>query len=125
VQGYSDTAAHDLDEPRRGMTAAAEKGPIHDVSARIRGPAVGHIQEVFNQHWNVADPAANLPVPPALPGPATPNAGDGEFGATLQIVRTSIQAPAPRFQMEKRVSWRRTCGQSLSPGGLSTSRPSS
>jgi phosphatidylserine/phosphatidylglycerophosphate/cardiolipin synthase-like enzyme len=70
------------------MTAAAEKGPIHDVSARIRGPAVGHIQEVFNQHWNVADPAANLPVPPALPGPATPNAGGGEFGATLQIVRT-------------------------------------
>ena len=86
-QVYFDTKAHALDERRRGAHAA--KGPIHDVSVGVRGPAVGHVQELFNSHWNLADENDKiLPLLPAqLPAPvAQPN--PGEFIANAQIVRT-------------------------------------
>ena len=52
-QVYYDSAAQAIDERRRGGDAA--KGPIHECSVGVRGPAVGHIQELFNSHWNLAD----------------------------------------------------------------------
>jgi phosphatidylserine/phosphatidylglycerophosphate/cardiolipin synthase-like enzyme len=87
-QGYMDTNAHLVDEPKRGSTA--EHAPIHDVSVSVRGPAAGHLQEVFNSHWNLADPADTLPVPPALPATVA-SPGPGEFLTTAQIVRTINQ----------------------------------
>ena len=62
-QVYFDSQ-HALDEPRRGSDAG--KGPIHDVSVAVRGGAVGHLQEVFNSHWNIAEPSDKLFNPPAI-----------------------------------------------------------
>lgn len=95
IQGYYSSQTHAIDDPRRGKTAAAEKGPIHDVSAIIRGPAAGHLQEVFNLHWNISDPSAHLPVPPPSPAPVTPDAGKNEFDASVQIVRTLDEGVFP------------------------------
>ena len=88
TQGYMDTPEHQVDEPKRGSTA--EHAPIHDVSVAVRGPAAGHLQEVFNSHWNVGDPADSLPMPPPLPGTMT-SANQGEFLTSAQIVRTINQ----------------------------------
>ncbi len=41
-QVYFDSLQHNIDNPQRGR--AAVKGPIHDVSVAVRGPAVGHLQ---------------------------------------------------------------------------------
>ena len=64
-QDYYDSLQHAVDEPRRGKSA--KKGPIHDVSVGVRGPAVGHMQELFNNHWNVAASDYKLPVAPPSP----------------------------------------------------------
>lgn len=84
-QDYFDSLKHAIDDLRRGKAAA--KGPIHDVSVGVRGPAVGHLQELFNNHWNIAAPDDKLPVTPALP-PAVTQADADEFIATAQVVRT-------------------------------------
>lgn len=90
-QCYFDSQDHLLDNPMRG--GDAKKGPIHDVSVAVRGPAVGHLREVFNMHWNVADPSDPLEVDPEkLRGPTpaelrtTP--GHEEFLCSVQVVRT-------------------------------------
>ena len=85
-QDYFDSSQHAIDNPRRGRQAG--KGPIHDVSVGVRGPAVGHLREMFNLHWNLADADhKELPVLPALPDPV-PSADTDEFITTVQVVRT-------------------------------------
>ncbi len=85
-QDYYDSLQHAVDEPRRGKTA--EKGPIHDVSVAVRGPAVGHMQELFNNHWNLTAPDDKLPLPaPTLPA-ITQTDDQNEFITTVQFVRT-------------------------------------
>ncbi|HWZ72450.1 MAG TPA: phospholipase D-like domain-containing protein [Casimicrobiaceae bacterium] len=84
-QQYFDSRQHAIFNPRRGRDAS--KGPIHDVSVGVRGPAVGHLQEVFNIHWNLADPDDKLPDTPALPQPLQ-SADPDEFITTVQVVRT-------------------------------------
>jgi phosphatidylserine/phosphatidylglycerophosphate/cardiolipin synthase-like enzyme len=84
-QVYYDSQAHVLDEPRRGDDAGV--GPIHDVSVSVRGPAVGHMQEVFNSHWNLADPTDPLPLPPPNI-PQVTTAEKGELLTSVQVVRT-------------------------------------
>jgi phosphatidylserine/phosphatidylglycerophosphate/cardiolipin synthase-like enzyme len=95
-QVYFDDFTHVIDEPRRGDSAS--KGPIHDVSIGVRGPAVGHLQQVFNNHWNLAVPA-EAHVPPAPPDvlpiptedqfPAKITTADtGEFLTSVQVVQT-------------------------------------
>ena len=37
------------------------------MSVAVRGGAVGHLEEVFNNHWNIAEPSDQLPVTPAIP----------------------------------------------------------
>jgi phosphatidylserine/phosphatidylglycerophosphate/cardiolipin synthase-like enzyme len=84
IQGYYDTNAHIIDEPKRGRGVDV---PIHDVSIAIRGPAVADMHESFRLHWNLQKPVADqLPaIPPA--GPITvPNTG--ESISSLQLVRT-------------------------------------
>ena len=84
-QDYYDSLRHAIYDPRRGKES--KKGPIHDVSVGVRGPAVGHLQELFNNHWNLAAPDDKLPVTPALP-PAVSQADADEFLTTAQVVRT-------------------------------------
>jgi phosphatidylserine/phosphatidylglycerophosphate/cardiolipin synthase-like enzyme len=83
-QVYFDSHRHYIDEPRRGQEAS--KGPIHDVSVAVRGPAVWDLQELFNSHWNLADPGDPQKSPPVPPQET--KAKDGEFIATVQVVRT-------------------------------------
>ena len=86
-QGYFDGPGHVIDDFRRGGSAG--KGPIHDMSLSVRGPAVGHLAEVFNTHWNLTGPTDHLPEPPNLPLPAQEStAKKGEFITSLQVVRT-------------------------------------
>ena len=85
-QDYYDSLQHAIDDPRRGKSA--KKGPIHDVSVGVRGPAVGHMQELFNNHWNLAASDDKLPVAaPTLPGIAQTDDAN-EFITTVQFVRT-------------------------------------
>jgi hypothetical protein len=119
-QQYFDSQ-HLLEEPRRGGNA--KKGPIHEMSVAVRGPAVGHLQEVFNSHWNVADPSDTpLPVPP-VPPTAPADLKTGEFRCAVQIVRTFDKMFAPATNGEKGVleAYLRA---STSPSGSSTSRTS-
>ena len=84
-QDYFDGPEHIIDEPRRGATPA--KGPIHDVSVGVRGPAVAHLAELFNNHWNIADPSDPLQAPAMLPA-ITATVDDGEIITPAQVVRT-------------------------------------
>ena len=83
LQEYFDDNKHRIDDPRRGklslLTGNVIKVPVHDVSVRIEGPAVKHIDETFALLWReakgiVPGPA---PVPPAIPS-----------NAAVQVVRT-------------------------------------
>ena len=98
-QHYFDSQ-HVLEEPRRGRDAS--KGPIHEMSVAVRGPAVGHLQEVFNSHWNIAEPSDPLPPTPGLPD-APANLNDGEFRCSVQVVRTFDKMFAPATDGEKGV----------------------
>ena len=60
-QDYFDSFEHRIDDRRRG--ADPSKGPIHDVSVGVRGPAVAHIEELFNSHWAIAAPDDVQPKP--------------------------------------------------------------
>ena len=84
-QVYYDSQGHVLDEPRRGDDAG--KGPIHDVSVSVRGPAVRDMQETFNAHWNLADPSDPLPLPaPDIPQVSTTEGN--ELLTSVQVVRS-------------------------------------
>jgi len=83
-QVYFD-AGHAVKDARRG--AKADKGPIHDVSVGVRGPAIGHLQEVFNSHWNLAEPADALPASPPIPASPADTQAD-EYRCSIQVVRT-------------------------------------
>jgi len=85
-QSYYDSLNHAIDDLRRGKDAA--KGPIHDVSVGVRGPAVAHMQELFNNHWNIAAPDDKLPVAAPTLAAVTQTLDDKEFITTVQFVRT-------------------------------------
>lgn len=90
-QAYYNSARHDIDEPRRG--GDANKGPIHEVSVGVRGPAVGHLQEMFNLHWNLTGSDDQLPTAQSdltFPDPIVAPDKD-EFITSLQVVRTLDQ----------------------------------
>jgi phosphatidylserine/phosphatidylglycerophosphate/cardiolipin synthase-like enzyme len=98
-QVYYDSQSHLVDEARRG--GVQSKGPIHDVSVGLRGPAVGDLQELFNSHWNIADPSDLRDMPPKLKVPAavvgSTDLASDEFVTTVQMVLTKdrkfTQAP--------------------------------
>jgi phosphatidylserine/phosphatidylglycerophosphate/cardiolipin synthase-like enzyme len=90
-QSYFDSQYHFLDNPMRGNDAG--KGPIHDMSVAVRGPAVGHMREIFDLHWNVAAPTAQLSVDSTLLAGTTPadlstTPGHEERLCSVQVVRT-------------------------------------
>jgi phosphatidylserine/phosphatidylglycerophosphate/cardiolipin synthase-like enzyme len=82
-QVYFDSPEHSLDSGWRGESAS--KGPIHDVSVAVRGPALNDFQDLVNSQWKFAEPSETLPDHEA-PDPQT--AGDGEFNSTVQLVLT-------------------------------------
>jgi phosphatidylserine/phosphatidylglycerophosphate/cardiolipin synthase-like enzyme len=99
-QSYFNDPRHVIDDPRRGSSAG--KGPIHEMSVAVRGGSVGYLQELFNNHWNVAEPSD-----PQLVTPPTPTAPDslkpGEFQCDVQVVRTLDKMFTPGQNGEKGV----------------------
>ncbi|MBV9391705.1 MAG: hypothetical protein JOY96_07430 [Verrucomicrobia bacterium] len=83
-QVYFDSPDHLIQSGRRGPKAS--KGPIHDVSVGVRGPALKDFQELFNSHWKFTEPAETLP-DPTVPGEITTPDSD-EFLSTLQLALT-------------------------------------
>jgi phosphatidylserine/phosphatidylglycerophosphate/cardiolipin synthase-like enzyme len=89
-QCYFDSQDHFLDNPSRGGSAG--KGPIHDMSVAVRGPALAYLREVFDVHWNVADPHDPLDAAPSQPKELTQadlqNTPGQEYLCSVQVVRT-------------------------------------
>lgn len=81
VQGYFDSPAHAIDDPRRGVT---KLWPIHDVSLSVKGPAVADAFETFRLHWNTAVPSDSVSPIPAPPAQTT----GGDAICSLQVIRT-------------------------------------
>jgi phosphatidylserine/phosphatidylglycerophosphate/cardiolipin synthase-like enzyme len=101
-QSYFNDPRHVFDDPRRG--GKASKGPIHEMSVAVRGGAVGYLQELFNNHWNIAEPSDAQPVSPPIPSaPASIDTGGGEFQCDVQVVRTLDQMFTPGKDGEKGV----------------------
>ena len=101
-QCYFDSKDHVLDNPERGGSAG--KGPIHDMSIGVRGPALAHLREVFDMHWNVSAPSepAEAPLPAIAPltnsdlkNPTTP--GNQEYLCSVQVVRTVNSKTIPNM----------------------------
>lgn len=86
LQDYYDSFTHEVDDARRGLGGVPNL-PVHDVSARITGPAVVDLTRFFLTHWNQG--VGNGPDlrPGAAPGPT------GTLRA--QIVRTLPRAQLP------------------------------
>ena len=72
------------------------------MSVAVRGGAVGYLQEVFNSHWNIAEPTDALPSVPAIPS-APASLQNGEFLADVQVVRTFDSMFSPATDGEKGV----------------------
>lgn len=82
MQKSWDTTAHHGDDPRRGTDR-----PTHDVSVRLRGPAVRDVAEVFALHWN--EIARRRSVEAVALAPAAGSAAGPAAGAlAAQVVRT-------------------------------------
>jgi phosphatidylserine/phosphatidylglycerophosphate/cardiolipin synthase-like enzyme len=99
-QVYFGDTQHVFDDPRRG--GSPSKGPIHEMSVAVRGGAVGYLEEVFNNHWNIAAPDDKLLVTPPIPSAPT-SLKDGEFLASVQVVRTFDKMFAPATDGEQGV----------------------
>jgi hypothetical protein len=93
VASYWDTQSHNVFEPRRG-SCAGEPIPVHDVSIGVRGPAVADLQQQFLVHWN-RDCAADDKIVALDPAPGAVDPKDGEFAASLQLIRTVNESTLP------------------------------
>jgi phosphatidylserine/phosphatidylglycerophosphate/cardiolipin synthase-like enzyme len=87
AQSYYDSSDHAVFEARRG-SCSGEPIPVHDVTVGIRGPVVADVQAQFAAHWNLqCQPADKMQ--PLSPAPAAiTTAGDGEYLASAQLVRS-------------------------------------
>jgi phosphatidylserine/phosphatidylglycerophosphate/cardiolipin synthase-like enzyme len=119
LQEYFDATTHFIDEPRRGPMSSFPgdgllggqskntiRGPVHDVSLQIQGPAVGDLRSTFFLEWNAVGPTDGTagPVPPvsnpntslqlvrSLPGNTFPGLPDGEAGILEAYLRVFEQA---------------------------------
>ena len=81
-QGYVDTSAHLVDEPRRGNRTGL---PIHELGFAVEGPAVAHVHEALRVVWNEDIPEAEE-LEEIQPPPEQTQGGDAI--ASVQIVRT-------------------------------------
>jgi phosphatidylserine/phosphatidylglycerophosphate/cardiolipin synthase-like enzyme len=99
-QHYFGDTLHAFDDPRRG--GGQSKSPIHEMSMSVRGGAVGYLEEVFNNHWNIAEANDQLLVTPPIPSAPT-TLKPGEFLASAQVVRTFDKMFAPATDGEQGV----------------------
>lgn len=86
IQEYYDDNSHKVDDSRRGPSGTI-RVPIHDVSARLRGPTVSDINKAFLLHWNESR-EANPRVPVSSPLASPPPTEDEQGNMSVQIVRT-------------------------------------
>jgi phosphatidylserine/phosphatidylglycerophosphate/cardiolipin synthase-like enzyme len=86
-QSYFDSLNHPVYEPRRG-SCHGEPIPVHDVSIGVRGPAVADLQAQYVVHWNKNCQSSDTMQPLAQAPPAVTVAKDGEYLATVQLVRS-------------------------------------
>lgn len=87
AQSYWDSGNHEVYEARRG-SCSGEPIPVHDVSIGMRGPVVADLQAQFVAHWNAdCQPADKMQALSPPPSELTA-AGDGEYLASAQLVRT-------------------------------------
>lgn len=87
-QKYWDTTTHAADDPRRGHPR-----PLHDVSLRLRGPAVGDVDRLFCDLWGTRGATVE-------PCPAPPPYGDD----ALQLVATLPHGLLPDSQWPSRAA---------------------
>jgi phosphatidylserine/phosphatidylglycerophosphate/cardiolipin synthase-like enzyme len=83
-QAYYDSPEHAIDSGPRG--GKASKGPIHDVSVGVRGPALKDFHDLFKSHWKFAEPTETL-VDPVVSSDPVPAQAD-EFNSTVQLALT-------------------------------------
>ncbi|HET7461774.1 MAG TPA: phosphatidylserine/phosphatidylglycerophosphate/cardiolipin synthase family protein [Longimicrobium sp.] len=76
VNGYWDDAAHRASTPGRTREDLAGR-PIHDVSARVAGPAVADLAAWFAEVWNGAPAGSTPPLAPPAVDASAPVAGGG------------------------------------------------
>lgn len=96
-QGYFCDQDHLLRDGRHGVVnPESQKGDrqlMHDVSLRLQGPALRHIDETFSTIWNAANPPAPAPAPQAGP------IGGPDAAVAVQVLRTLpggiFTTPAP------------------------------
>ena len=93
-QGYWDTRAHSLIEPRRGVDGASGIGlrPVHEVSACLTGPCTADVADTFAMLWNRRSDVAfsgadKLPLPGPRPTPVADQ--------SIQIVRSIPRRVVP------------------------------
>jgi phosphatidylserine/phosphatidylglycerophosphate/cardiolipin synthase-like enzyme len=83
-QTYFTDGRHLIRDPRHGRKESdpskGRKELIHDMSLRVKGPAVRHVDETFTTIWNVG-PIAPVISPSPMPGPVT-------SGGSVQMLRT-------------------------------------
>ncbi len=85
AQDYFDSSEHRWENPRHGGLSMCTpiKVPKHDVSVRVKGPAVAALNETFRLHWNRAKVSGQTDLPdPGVVPPAQPG------GVSVQVVRT-------------------------------------
>jgi len=101
VNGYWDDAAHRASVPGRSLQDLAGR-PIHDLTARVTGPAVRDLAAWFAELWNGAadgpGPALLPPVGDPRPTPA------GGTGSSLRLARSIPAGALPgRAQGEREI----------------------
>jgi len=112
MQEYWDASTHFIADPRRGAMNFANsiKVPIHDVSVKLSGPAVEHIDQTFTTVWDTVAPTmpatspttgqaaksstnvASVQVVRTLPGNKFPSAPHGETGILEAYQRAIAKA---------------------------------
>ncbi|MDJ0762834.1 MAG: phospholipase D-like domain-containing protein [Myxococcota bacterium] len=96
TQQAFDTPEHKIKDARRGVKAFGSSAfgvlyPFHDVSARIVGPAVQHLDETFGELWAQSDGSGSAYTPIATAPAATLPAGENSSNwvdTPMQVLRT-------------------------------------
>jgi phosphatidylserine/phosphatidylglycerophosphate/cardiolipin synthase-like enzyme len=85
LQEYYDGSRHSVKDARRGELSwsSAIRVPVHEVSARVTGPAVGGLNETFRAHWEAIRPSGAPELPLAPPPPS-----DANQNTAMQVART-------------------------------------
>lgn len=89
LQEYYDGRRHQIDDARRGHIhwRSLVRLPVHDVSARIEGPALGDLLATFRLHWQYTCPDAASSAADMRPN-RTADPPPTDTTVSLQVTRT-------------------------------------